>query len=47
MESNIHYYARRAMQEHVAARTAVTEEARKRRLELAQMFEAKLVAIRG
>ncbi|WP_242146633.1 hypothetical protein [Sphingomonas sp. BAUL-RG-20F-R05-02] len=47
MESNVHYYARRAMQENVAARTAVTEEARKRRLELAQMFEAKLVAIRG
>ncbi|MDF0489484.1 hypothetical protein PX554_15205 [Sphingomonas sp. H39-1-10] len=47
MESNLHYYTRRAMQEHVAARTAVTEEARKRRLELAQMFEAKLVACRG
>lgn len=47
MESNVHYYARRAMQEHAAARTALTEEARKRRLTLAQVFEAKLVAIRG
>ena len=45
MESNSHYYARRAMQEHAAARTAVTDEARKRRLELAHMFEAKMVPL--
>ncbi|MES2056942.1 MAG: hypothetical protein V4564_13480 [Pseudomonadota bacterium] len=45
MESNLHYYARRAMQEHAAARTAVTIEARNRRLALAQMFQAKLEAL--
>jgi hypothetical protein len=45
VESNLHYYARRAMQEHAAARTAVTAEARSRRLALAQQFQAKLEAL--
>ena len=44
MESNLFYYSRRAMQEHAAARTALTAEARQRRLDLAQMFEAKIAA---
>ena len=42
MESDLRYYARRAAQEHVAARHAVTSEARQRRLALAASFEAKL-----
>jgi hypothetical protein len=33
------------MQEHAAARTAVTAEARSRRLALALMFQAKLEAL--
>lgn len=41
MESNIRYYARRALQEQAAARVAITSEARQRRLALAAMFEAK------
>jgi len=42
MESDLRYYARRAAQEHVAARNALTNEARQRRLALAASFEAKL-----
>ena len=45
MESNIRFYARRAAQEQVAARTAVTAEARQRRLALAAQFEAKLAQL--
>ena len=44
MESNPRYYARRALQEHSAARVALTSEARQRRLALAAMFEAKALA---
>jgi hypothetical protein len=45
MESDIRYYARRAAQEQVAARTAITAEARQRRLELAAKFQAKLAQL--
>lgn len=45
MESDIRYYARRAVQEQVAARNAVTLEARQRRLALAAKFEAKLALL--
>jgi hypothetical protein len=45
MESNLRYFARRAVQEQAAARTALTEEARQRRLALAAQFEAKLQAL--
>jgi hypothetical protein len=45
MESDFRYYARRAAQEQVAARNAVTAEARQRRLALAQLFEAKLAQL--
>jgi len=45
MESNLRYYARRAAQEHVAARNAITAEARQRRLALAASFEAKLAQL--
>ena len=47
MESNVHYFARRAAQEQAAARTALTEPARKRRLALAAQFQAKLAALAG
>ncbi|WP_181814768.1 hypothetical protein [Sphingomonas aracearum] len=45
MESDNRYYARRAAEEYVAARRAITEEARNRRLALAASFEAKLAAL--
>lgn len=45
MVSDHHYYQRRAMQEQVAARNALTDEARERRLALAQMYQAKLAAL--
>ncbi len=45
MESNIRYYARRAAQERVAARNAVTSEARDRRLALAEKFQAKVIEL--
>lgn len=45
MVSDQHYYQRRVMQEQVAARNALTEEARERRLALAQMFREKLAAL--
>jgi hypothetical protein len=45
MESDIRYYARRAAQERVAARNAVTSEARDRRLALAAKFQAKVLEL--
>ncbi|MES2753963.1 MAG: hypothetical protein V4659_04785 [Pseudomonadota bacterium] len=45
MESSISYYARRAAQEQAAARLAVTELARERRLALAASFQAKVAAL--
>ena len=45
MVSDHLYYQRRAMQEQVAARNALTDEARERRLALAQMFREKLAAL--
>ena len=45
MESNVRFYERRLKQEKVAARTAVTTEARDRRLALAAQFEAKLAQL--
>lgn len=45
MVSDHHYYQRRVMQEQVAARNALTDEARERRLALAQMFREKLAAL--
>ncbi|MEO5867702.1 MAG: hypothetical protein ABIS14_01105 [Sphingomonas sp.] len=45
MESNLHFYARRVVQEQAAARTALTSEARERRLALARTFQAKLEAL--
>jgi len=45
MESDIRFYARRLAQEQVAARTALTVEARARRLALAAQFEAKLAQL--
>jgi hypothetical protein len=45
MESDIRYYARRVAQEKIAAKNAVTDEARARRLDLAAKFEAKLALL--
>lgn len=45
MESDIRFYARRLAQEQVAARTALTLEARERRLALAAKFKAKLAQL--
>lgn len=45
MESDIRFYARRLVQEQVAARNALTAEARDRRLALAAKFEAKLAQL--
>jgi len=45
MESDIRYYARRAAQERVAARNAITTEARKRRLALAEKFQARVIEL--
>lgn len=45
MESDIRFYARRLAQEQVAARTALTVEARARRLALAAKFQAKLASL--
>ncbi|MEN2785483.1 hypothetical protein ACFOKI_12305 [Sphingomonas qilianensis] len=47
MTSNLHYYARRVVQEQAAARTAVTPAGRERRLALAEQFRAKLLALNG
>ncbi|MBN8815063.1 MAG: hypothetical protein J0J06_06415 [Sphingomonas sp.] len=47
MESDIRFYARRLAQEQVAARTALTAEARSRRLALVAKFEAKLAQLCG
>jgi hypothetical protein len=41
MESNQRYYARRAIQETIAARTALTPQARERHLMLAEGFSQK------
>ncbi|WP_375398306.1 hypothetical protein [uncultured Sphingomonas sp.] len=41
------YYRRRASQELVAARHAVTVEARDRRLALAAQFQARLTRLNG
>lgn len=38
---NFRYFERRAMHEQAAARTALTAEARERRLALAEQFRAK------
>ena len=45
MESDFRYYARRVIQERIAARNALTNEARERRLALAASFEAKLAQL--
>lgn len=45
MESDIRFYARRLAQEQVAARTALTVEARDRRMALVAKFEAKLAQL--
>jgi hypothetical protein len=45
MESDVRFYARRLAQEQVAARNALTIEARKRRLALVAQFEAKLAQL--
>jgi len=45
MESDVRYYARRAAQERVAARNAVTLEARNRRLALAAKFQARVTEL--
>ncbi len=45
MESDVRYYARRVVQEKIAAKNAVTAEARARRLDLAAKFEAKLAEL--
>lgn len=45
MESNIRYYARRAAQEQLAAKNAVSVEARQRRLALVEQFQAKLAEL--
>jgi hypothetical protein len=45
MESDIRFYARRAAQEQLAAKNAVSSEARQRRLELAAKFQAKLAQL--
>ena len=47
MESDLRYYARRAIAETVAARRALTPEARERRLQLAEMFNQRIAALRG
>ena len=41
MEFNLRYFERRAAQELAAARTALTQEARDRRLLLAAQFRAR------
>ncbi|HEY0115175.1 MAG TPA: hypothetical protein VGB54_05595 [Allosphingosinicella sp.] len=41
MESDIRYYTRRAAEENLRARKAVTNAARERHLELAGMFSLK------
>jgi hypothetical protein len=45
MESDIRFYARRVAQERIAAKNAVTAEARARRLDLAAKFEEKLAQL--
>ena len=45
MESNSRFYARRAVREATAARYALTEAGRARRLQLAAIFEAKAKAL--
>jgi len=45
MESDIRFYARRVAQERIAAKNAVTAEARARRLELAEKFQQKLTQL--
>jgi len=45
MESDIRFYARRVAQERIAAKNAVTAEARARRLELAEKFQEKLTQL--
>lgn len=47
MESNVRFYARRLAQEQVAARNALTVEARDRRLALVAKFTAKLAQLIG
>ena len=47
MESDLRYYARRASAEMLAARRALTPEARERRLELAEMFSRRVAELRG
>lgn len=45
MELNLRYFERRAAQEAAAARTALTQSARDRRLALAEQFRAKAAAL--
>jgi hypothetical protein len=45
MESDIRYYSRRATEEALAASRAVTEQARLRRLQLAESFKRKVQSL--
>ena len=45
MEFNLKYCERRAAQELAAARTALTQEGRERRLALAAQFKAKATSL--
>ena len=45
MESDIRYYRRRAYEEMGAATRAVTEEARRRRLQLVDLYVQRLTAL--
>ncbi len=47
MESDLRYYARRISMERLAAARAVTAEARDRRLQLVQSYQAKVAALVG
>ncbi len=47
MESDFRYYSRRAAIEAMAARRALTPEARERRLQLASVYSTKARALAG
>ena len=47
MESDLRYYARRISMERLAAARALTSEARERRLQLVQSYQAKVAALVG
>lgn len=47
MESDLSYYTRRAVSERLAAARALTDAARRRRMDLADSFAAKALALKG